>query len=335
VGRAPRAHEWSSTGADSSPDAARWLAEHPRWPSAGTVVHHFGSWSDGLHAAGLPTSTVEHDLPRRERVATAVALRAAGESVRSIAEQLGVHLRTAYRYLAAGICPVCGGPALGGEHCRDCAPRPGPAATNEEIVAALQTWNAEFGAPPREQDWSSASALWRDAWPRWPGAAMVMRVFGSWNAALKAAELPTHRYAWAREEALERIAAWAGAHGRPPTIADARADPELPGLTTCQQLYGSWNAALRAANLTPGHEAHWGDEHVRAILAKWARWHTCHASGEPSAASYRQWAAGQPAAVPSATSIRRRFGGSWNAARLAAGLPASRAGRRPAGSDGS
>ena len=159
VGRAPRAHEWSSTGAGAGSGAARWLAEHPRWPSAGTVVYHFGCWSDALRAAGLPALIVEHELPRRERVATAVALRAAGESVRSIAEQLGVHLRTAHRYLAAGTCAGCGGPALYGERCRECAPRNGPAATREEIVAALHAWSAEHGAPAREQDWSIASAV--------------------------------------------------------------------------------------------------------------------------------------------------------------------------------
>jgi hypothetical protein len=194
---------------------------------------------------------------------------------------------------------------LGGEHCRAAAPRSRPAATIEEIVAALRAWNAEHGAPPRQHDWSNASAVWRDAWPRWPGATTVMRVVGSWNAALEAARLPTHRYA----DALERLAAWARVHGRPPTIADARADPGLPGPQTCQQLYGSWNAPLRAAKLAPGYEARWSDEHVPAILAEWARWNTRHAGGEPSAASYRHWAARQGAAVPSASSIRRRFAG--------------------------
>ena len=327
VGRAPRAHEWSSTGTGPGPGSARWLAEHPRWPSAGTVVHHFGSWSDALRAAELPTLVVEHELPRRERVATALALRAAGESVRSIAEQLGVHLRTAHRYLAASTCAGCGGPALYGEHCRECAPRAGPAATAQEIVVALRAWSAEHGAPPREQDWSVASAVWRDAWPRWPGAGTVMRVFGSWNAALQAAGLPIHRYAWTREDALEQLAAWARARGRPPTSTDARADPALPSAQSCRDLFGSWAAALRAAKLTPAYEAHWSDEHVRAILARWARWHARHATGEPSAASYRRWAAQQRALVPSASSIRRRFGGSWNAARLAAGFPAARGGR--------
>jgi hypothetical protein len=129
---------------------------------------------------------------------------------------------------------------------------------------------------------------------------------------------------------LARLAAWARTHGRPPTTAEAGADPELPGLATCQHLYGSWNAALRAAHLTPEHEAHWSDEHVRAVLSEWARWHTRHGRGEPSAASYRRWAASQSRPVPSASSIRRRYGGSWNAARVAAGLAASRGGRPPA-----
>ena len=189
-------------------------------------------------------------MPRRERVAAAVALRAAGESVHAIAEQLGVHLRTVHRYLVGSTCRGCSGPALYSEYCRECFPRPGPAATEPEIVAALQAWNAEHCAPPREQNWSHASAVWRDAWPRWPGASTVLAVFGSWNVALEAAGLPTRRKVWAPEEALERLAAWAKTHGRPPTLADARADPELPGLTMCQQLYGSWNGALRAAKLT-------------------------------------------------------------------------------------
>ena len=296
MGRAPRAHEWTSNGIGAG--AARWLSEHPRWPSAGTVVYHYGSWSRALEAAGLPSLFVEHELPRRERVATAVALRAAGETVASIADQLGVHPRTVHRYLAAGACRACGGPALYGEHCRECFPRHGPAATKPELVRALRAWTAEHGQPPREQDWRGSSPVWAAAWPRWPGTATVLRVFAGWNAALEAAGLPTHRYAWDPDEALEALAAWARAHGRPPSIADARHDRGLPSPATYQDLHGSWNAALRAAGLTPSREAQWDDEHVHATLARWARWHTQHESGEPSAASYRHWAARQPGPGP-------------------------------------
>jgi hypothetical protein len=199
VGRPPRAHEWSSVAGGPGSGSVRWREQHPRWPSAGTVCHNFGSWTTGLRAAGLPVLVVEHELPLRERVATALALRAAGEPVRSIAEQIGVDLRTAYRYLAATRCVGCGGPALYGPRCRDCHRSARPAVTREEILAALQAWTAQHGAPPREPDWSNVSAPWREQWPRWPGASTVICVFGSWNAAVEAAGLPTRRYAWTRE----------------------------------------------------------------------------------------------------------------------------------------
>jgi hypothetical protein len=80
------------------------LAEHPRWPSAGTTVYHFGCWSAALHTVGLPTLSVEHDPPLPERVATARALPAADESVPSFAAQLGMHVHTVHRYLAASVC---------------------------------------------------------------------------------------------------------------------------------------------------------------------------------------------------------------------------------------
>src|SRR3954471_17437277 len=70
VGRAPRAHEWSSTSTGPGSGSVRWRAEHPRWPGGGTVVYHFGTWSKALEAAGLPTSLVAHELPLGERVAT-------------------------------------------------------------------------------------------------------------------------------------------------------------------------------------------------------------------------------------------------------------------------
>jgi hypothetical protein len=325
VGRAPRAYEWSSTGRD--PGTLRWLAEYPRWPSAATVVYHHGSWIAGLQAAGLPARALEHDLPRRERVASALALRAAGCSVRSIADQLGVDLRTAYRYLASTTCRDCGGPALYGERCLECAPRNGPAATGEEITVALRAWAREHGTPPRSQDWTAGSPKWRDAWPRWPGTATVLRVYGSWNHALEAAGLPTHRHAWSRAETLERLAAWAREHARAPTLADARDDSRLPGQAACTRLFGSWNEALRAAGIAPEHHAHWDDRDIHAILREWASWHAANHGGEASAASYARWAGQHPERVPSASSIRRRYDGSWNAARTAAGLKPSRGGR--------
>jgi hypothetical protein len=328
AGRAPRAYEWSSTGPRAA--AARWVAEHPRWPSAGTVIHHFGGWSAGLRAAGLPGLEIEHELPRDARVLTAQALRASGETVRSIAAQLGVHERTVHRYLRAAVCRECGGPALYGERCLHCAPRRGPAADRDEIIAALRAWEARFGAPPRRSDWSLRSTEWREEWPRWPGAATVDRVFGLWSRALTAAGLPVHRYAWNADEALDALRAWSLEHGRAPSLRDARGDARLPGGPSCQLLFGSWNAALERAGLQPVQQAEWSPEAIVRALEEWARWHRARGRGEPSAASYRRWAARQRRPRPSATTIKRHFGGSWNRARAAAGLPRSRGGRPPA-----
>lgn len=311
VGRAPRARvvlDRPQLGHGPMAGRVPALAEHRH-----CHLSH-GTWTAGLHAAGLSGPALEHDLPRRERVASAVALRAAGMPVRAIAGELGVDLRTVYRYLAATTCDGCGGPALSGERCLECAPRNGPAATPEEICAALRAWATEHGAPPRSQDWTAASALWREAWPRWPGITTVLRVYGAWNDALDAAGLQTHRYAWDRDEALERL-------------VDARTDPQLPGQSPCTRYFGSWNRALRASAVTLDHPAHWDDNDIHAILQEWASWHTAHHRGEPSAASYARWASQQTELVPSATSIRRRFGGSWNNARQAAGLARSRSGR--------
>jgi hypothetical protein len=140
------------------------------------VIHHHGTWSAALEAAGVPRHAREHELPRQERVASAIALRAAGLSVRAIADELGVDLRTAYRYLAAAPCSGCGVPALYGERCLQCAPRNAPAATPEEITAALRAWTAEHGAPPRSVDWTAHSSAWRDGWPQPPGGGSPRRL---------------------------------------------------------------------------------------------------------------------------------------------------------------
>ena len=240
---------------------------------------------------------VEHELPRRERVATAVALRAAGETVRSIAEQLGVHPRTVHRYLTASVCSGCGGPALYGERCRECAagsvgPRPDP------------RWSPRCGPGPPSTARRRASRTGAGSSPVWARRGRAGRARRP-CCACSGPGTPLSRPPGCRRtatpgtrRALERLAAWARAHGRAPRSPTPARDPELPSPSSCRSAYGSWNAALRAAGLTPGREAQWNDERVHAILAGWARWHTRHGSGEPSAASYRQWAARQPGPAP-------------------------------------
>ena len=91
LGRPPRRQEWSGEQPYDAGSAQRkWMREHPYWPSSSCVANHFGSWSKGLAAAGLIERAREFDDSVAERVATARQLRAAGCSVRAIAQQLGV-----------------------------------------------------------------------------------------------------------------------------------------------------------------------------------------------------------------------------------------------------
>ncbi len=70
----------------------------------------------------------------------------------------------------------------------------------EGIVAALQGWAKETGAPPLSWEWcpgaarsaglmSDAESKWEREHPRWPGNTTVYRYFHSWPAALHAAGL--------------------------------------------------------------------------------------------------------------------------------------------------
>ena len=58
--------------------------------------------------------------------------------------------------------------------------------TRATIVGALQEWAVTHGGPPRSADWSRSG----DGHPH---SNMVIKVFGSWNAAIDAARLEPHR----------------------------------------------------------------------------------------------------------------------------------------------
>ena len=128
-GEAPRAYEWSPEhGRAAGLLPADRLVErersYPRFPSAGTVRKHCGSWRKALRAAGLADQGArEPELPLRERVAAAQRLRSGGASTAAIADLLAVDRSTVQGYLRAATCRDCGGPRVttGAERCADCA----------------------------------------------------------------------------------------------------------------------------------------------------------------------------------------------------------------------
>jgi hypothetical protein len=69
--------------------------------------------------------------------------------------------------------------------------------TPEKVVAAIREWADEYGAPPAIPDWSPRHARdlgdegravrFERAAGRWPSFNTAIRVFGSWNAGIRAA----------------------------------------------------------------------------------------------------------------------------------------------------
>lgn len=150
-----------------------------------------------------------------------------------------------------------------------------------EILACIQRFNEIHGRPPRVADWNPTAARRRrgpaaaktDPSGDWPHANTVRRIFGSWNAAVRAAGLPETlpggQVAWTRAAVLEQMRQFTERYGEPPrvtdwnpTLAQRRGRPELaerfkadgcwPHANTVQRLFGSWTKALEEAGL-PEH----------------------------------------------------------------------------------
>ena len=120
--------------------------------------------------------------------------------------------------------------------------------TEDRIVAALRAWAARTGRPPTTIEWHRRG-------PDWPCHGTVLRVYGSWAAALDAAGLEcAHPYArrgrWPPERIVAAMQAWAERQGRRPTYTDwVLAGPDRPSAQTVEHASGSWQRALRAAGL--------------------------------------------------------------------------------------
>lgn len=234
----------------------RWKAEHPRWPSAATVLRYFGSWGEALESAGLPVRRLLLDRSLEERVHAAQHLAAMGLTQAAIGEQIGVSRSAVSTYLRAGSCRGCGAVIVQSASglCRRCV-RARSSWTREEIVEALSRWASREGAPPTKDEWRPADERWRTAAPEWPSATIVVWVFGSWNEALAAAGFRRRGRTWSTDEIVAALRRSARANGgKPPVYGDwMRAGPDHPGVTVVANRFGSWRSALIAAGFAPRH----------------------------------------------------------------------------------
>jgi cytosine/adenosine deaminase-related metal-dependent hydrolase len=143
-----------------------------------------------------------------------------------------------------------------------------------------------------------------------PAVSTFISRFGSWSAAVKAAGFTPRLPRWSDDELLDALRAFADEESRPPTAVEANARKGFPSAQTFVEHFGSWNAALDTAGLTPRNRRR-TDEELLADLRKFADEH----GTVPSAAAVREQ---ENMATP--PTYRNRFG-SWNEALDAAGLP--------------
>ena len=213
------------------------------------------------------------------------------------------------------------------------------------ILRALRQWVGETGSAPRRVDWcgerpghaGAAQRKWMDEHPRWPSSSCVAGHFGSWSAALEAADLPARRLTFdtsvaERVDAARRLAA-AGLGVR--AIAQAlevsvssvgnylraRDCPDCGGPVTSSRAARCGDCTAREPTVAPA----WTRESVRAALREWDAEH-----GRPP--TYHEWtpSRGRPGAWeaesprwPSAAVVCDRYrdrSDPWNAALLDAGV---------------
>lgn len=320
AGEVPRSYDWCPSSGRSLGrfvgTATKWELEHPRWPGSTTVYRYFDSWAEAVEAAGLTPRYAAKTMPLPERVQATQRLGAHGLTLREIASAVGVSEQTARRYLQAHPCADCAGPVIGGGSlCQPCSTR----ASNprrwdrEELLGLGAAWLLETGRLPCQLDWSPAKeaddSKWRQEFPRWPPASVVVFAFGGWNPFRVALGGEEYHPAWTADEVLDAIRAWAAEHGRPPTKTEWECPPRgYPSSPTVRRRFGTFRAGLQAA----GYESpkpswsratlidaihHFEDKHCRP----------------PQRVDWRKAPPGEPNAV----TVLKHFG-SWEAALAAA-----------------
>ncbi len=265
TGEVPRRQDWSGEQPDAARPAQRkWMTEHPRWPSSSCVAAHFGSWGKALQAGGMSARCLTFEESAAERVAHAWRLAAAGYTIRTIADQLGVSVSSVHNYLRARSCPDCGGPVPSplAERCIACTahlPTVARAWTREAVRDAICAWTDERGRPPTYREWTpsrSRPGRWEAESPRWPSAAVVCDVYrehaNPWNAALADAGARVRFRRWSDDAIRSALAAYWTRTGRPPTADDVGAPGWYgPAASTLRRRYGSVEGAWRALAPAP------------------------------------------------------------------------------------
>lgn len=111
--------------------------------------------------------------------------------------------------------------------------------TDQELLDYLRHFEKENGRVPLAIDFLNN--------PEYPHSNTFMKRFGSWNDALKFAELDTNGYT--DEELLDYLDRFYYENERVPVAIDFINNPEYPNCGTYQYRFGSWSNALKLVGL--------------------------------------------------------------------------------------
>ena len=303
-GRAPSSEEWLG----GRHARGRWAQEYPAWPATGTVVNLFGSWNRALGAAGLvvkPYAYTDEEVLR---------------ALRADAERLGRSpTREEWSHRPVGV------PGVGAVQTHFGTWNAALRAAGLEVNKEYGRWTRELAIAALRRDASRrgrspTSEEWRVARRSRPHAATVEKLFGSWNAGLRAAGLPPNGEPgkWTPGGVLDALRRLERELARQPTSGDLERPPAgYPNKAIITRKLGSWGAACRQLGWSSEQRVLATDQEMIGALQAAGRELGVGFTHEDykAVSGARGW--------PSANAITARFG-SWNEPRQRAGLPVTR-----------
>jgi hypothetical protein len=171
--------------------------------------------------------------------------------------------------------------------------------SKEEAILAIKTLANTLGRTPSSRDYRKYKIK--------PSISVVQKLFGSWSSALEQVNLePITIVKYSKEDVIAALISYYNATGKVPRYNDI----SNPGSTTAEKHFGSWNAAIEAAGLTPNllKNIYTKENIIEALVTFYKE--------EKKVPLYSDFANNK---YPSSTTVCRYFG-SWNEAIKIAGF---------------
>lgn len=114
--------------------------------------------------------------------------------------------------------------------------------TDDQLLEYLRQFYRETGTTPQAADFATNQ--------KYPGSTVYQKRFGSWNNAIKMSGLKINCFTKTSDnELLDLLKMFYNDNGRPPVQSDFVNNSEYPSFVTYQDRFGSWQKALKLAEL--------------------------------------------------------------------------------------